>query len=198
MLLFLLNKNNSDKEISQNTKTLYEINSKKRNILVSYKNAIEQKIPDNTNFKNRLLNLSINFKINTEEFIESLYKTNFESVEFVTSPGEFSIRGYIIDIFSYSNNKPYRIVLSNDLVESITIFDVETQLSISKVTEIEIVPNIEDVNLVESSTYIFSHLKKNTIIWIEEKTSFLSELNESLKLKLKDQKIYPVTALCPI
>ena len=184
--LFLLNKNNSDKEISQNTKTLYEINSKKRNILVSYKNAIEQKIPNNTNFKNRLLNLSINFKINTEEFIESLYENNFESVEFVTSPGEFSIRGYIIDIFSYSNNKPYRIVLSNDLVESITIFDVETQLSISKVTEIEIVPNIEDVNLVESNTYIFSHLKKNTIIWIEEKTSFLSELNESLKLKLKD------------
>ena len=89
-------------------------------------------------------------------------------------------------IFSLIQIKPYRIVLSNDLVESITIFDVETQLSISKVTEIEIVPNIEDVNLVESNTYIFSHLKKNTIIWIEEKTSFLSELNESLKLKLKD------------
>ena len=79
--LFLLNKNNSDKEISQNTKTLYEINSKKRNTLVSYKNAIEQKIPDNTNFKNRVLNLSVNFKINTEEFIESLYEYNFENLD---------------------------------------------------------------------------------------------------------------------
>ena len=130
-LIFTTNKEkiNSSKEITQNTRSLFEINSDKKHILISFKDAVNQKTPNNSNFQSKVLNIKIGDKINADIFIENLYENNFENVEFVTSPGEFSIRGYIIDIFSFSNNVPYRIVLTNDTIESITIFEIETQLS---------------------------------------------------------------------
>ena len=82
-------------------------------------------------------------------------------MEFVTEPGEFSIRGYIIDVFSFSDEKPFRIVLSDDTIEMITIFDPETQLSINKIEKITISPDVENINLMDSDSYIFSFKKKH-------------------------------------
>jgi len=187
-LLFTTNneKINSTKDITQNTRSLFEINANKKNILISFKDAINQKTPNNSNFQSKILKIKIGNKINTHTFIENLYENNFENVEFVTSPGEFSIRGYIIDIFSFSNNAPYRIVLTDDTIESIAVFEIETQLSIKQIKEIVIVPNIENPKLIESNSSIFSHLKKNTTIWIEERKSLVKNFNDSLKLKLKE------------
>ena len=165
--LFFSNNNKiSNKEISQNTKSIHLINDETRNILISYKEAINKKIPNYLNFQNKVLQLKVDDQINTNIITEKLYENDFENVEFVTKPGEFSIRGYIIDVFSFSDEKPCRIVLSDDTIEMITFFDPETQLSINKIEKITIAPDIENINLMDSNSYIFSHLKKNTIIWI--------------------------------
>jgi len=184
-LLFTANKEkiNSSKEITENTKSLFEINSDKKNILISFKEAINQKIPNNLNFQNKVINIKIGDQINTDDFIENLYEKNFENVEFVTSPGEFSIRGYIIDIFSFSNHLPIRLVLSNDTIETITVFEIETQLSIKKIKETVIVPNIESTELIESDSSIFAHLKKNTIIWMEERKKIIELISNPSQLK---------------
>lgn len=187
-LFFSNNKQNSSAEISQNTKSIFHLNDNKRNILISYKEAINKKIPNDLNFKNKVISLKIGNQININIFTEKLYGNDFENVEFVTCPGEFSIRGYIIDVFSFSNDKPFRIVLSNNTIETITIFETETQLSIKKIEEITIAPNIENINLIDSNSYIFSHLKNNTIIWIEDKNIMLSEFDKNIQLELKDFK----------
>ena len=159
--LFFSNSNQiSNKEISQNTKSIHLINEEKRNILVSYKEAISKKIPNYLNFQNKVLQLKVDDQINTNIITEKLYENDFENVEFVTKPGEFSIRGYIIDVFSFSDEKPCRIVLSDDTIEMITIFEPETQLSINKIEKITISPDVENVNLMDSELIYFLSFKK--------------------------------------
>ena len=182
-------KKKSAKEITQNTKSLFEINSEKKNILISFKDAVNQKTPNSSNFKSKVLNIKIGDKIKTDSFTENLYENNFENVEFVTEPGEFSVRGYIIDVFSFSNNLPFRIVLSNNIIESISVFDIETQLSIKKNNEIVVIPNIESPTIIQKNSSIFSNLKKNTIIWIENRKKTVEVLNDSIKLKIKEFQI---------
>ena len=80
-------------------------------------------------------------------------------MEFVTKPGEFSIKGILLTYFLFLTRNR-RIVLSDDTIEMITIFDPETQLSINKIEKITIAPDIENINLMDSNSYIFSHLKK--------------------------------------
>ena len=185
--LFFSNNNKiSNKEISQNTKSIHLINDETRNILISYKEAINKKIPNYLNFQNKVLQLKVDDQINTNIITEKLYENDFENVEFVTKPGEFSIRGYIIDVFSFSDEKPCRIVLSNDTIEMITFFDPETQLSINKIEKITIAPDIENINLMKSNSYIFSHLKKNTIIWIEDKNKTVSDFEKNIQLEIKN------------
>ena len=129
--------------------------------------------------------MKVDDQINTNIITEKLYENDFENVEFVTKPGEFSIRGYIIDVFSFSDEKPCRIVLSDDTIEMITIFDPETQLSINKIEKITISPDVENINLMDSNSYIFSHLKKNTIIWIEDKNKMVSEFEKKYTIRNK-------------
>ena len=159
--LFFSNNNQiSNKEISQNTKSIHLINEEKRNILVSYKEAISKKIPNYLNFQDKVLQLKVDDQINTNIITKKLYENDFENVEFVTKPGEFSIRGYIIDLFSFSDEKPCRIVLSDDTIEMITIFDPETQLSINKIEKITISPDIENINLMDFRLIYFLSFKK--------------------------------------
>jgi transcription-repair coupling factor (superfamily II helicase) len=78
-----------------------------------------------------------------------LFEYNFKRVDFVSEPGEFSVRGGIIDVFSFSNDMPYRIEFFGDEIDSIRTFDIETQLSKEKVTKIAIIPNVENKLLQE-------------------------------------------------
>ncbi len=73
---------------------------------------------------------------------ELLEQFNFHLTDFVSEPGEFAVRGGIVDVFSYANDKPYRITFFGNEVESIKTFDIETQLSISKVESLQLVSNM--------------------------------------------------------
>jgi len=89
--------------------------------------------------------LKINLKdeLSIDFINEVLFEYNFKRVDFVTEPGEFSVRGGIIDVFSFSNDEPYRIEFFGDEVDSIRAFDVETQLSTKQKKRIDIMPNVE-------------------------------------------------------
>lgn len=75
---------------------------------------------------------------------EVLFEYEFKRVDFISEPGEFSVRGGIVDVFSFSNDHPYRIEFFGNEVDSIRSFDVETQLSIEKQKKITIIPNLEN------------------------------------------------------
>lgn len=122
-------------------------------IICTYTEAIIEKTLTRKELSNNSAILYLGEKYSISFIDELLKSMNFERVDFVYEPGQFSIRGGIIDIFSYSDNKPYRIDMFGDEIDSIRTFDINTQLSIEKVNRISIFPE-------------FSHKKENSERWI--------------------------------
>ncbi len=114
-------------------------------IVVTYPEAIAEKVITGTELEKNTLQLAKNDKVSIEFINEFLYEYGFERVDFVYEPGQFSIRGSIVDIFSFSNEDPYRIDFFGDEVDSIRSFDINNQLSKSTLERITIVPNIQDI-----------------------------------------------------
>ena len=111
-------------------------------VIVSYPEAILQKQITSQGLKTRTIRLRTGESIGMDFLIEMLVEYGFERVDFVYEPGQYSVRGGIVDIFSYAYEMPYRIDFFGDEVESIRIFDIETQLSQEKRQQVEIVPNL--------------------------------------------------------
>ena len=137
-------------------------------IVVTYPSALEERIPDSSRIKESLLKLSAGDEISHEQIVESLFGSGFERVDFVAEPGQFAVRGAIIDIFSYSYNNPFRISFFGDEIETISVFDCNTQLSKEKVTKAEIYPDIASCPEEEvSMSFITDILPENTLVWLD-------------------------------
>ena len=134
--------------------------------VVTYPSALEESIPDAGSIKKSLIVLSKGEEISHDEIVSTLFENGFERVDFVSEPGHFAIRGAIVDIFSYSYNDPFRISFFGDEIDSINIFDCNTQLSKDKVDKVEIYPDIlgsED----ESMVNICEVLPEDTLFWLD-------------------------------
>ncbi len=152
----------------QRTSAIAEIisfNNEKPLYIVTYPSAIEEEIPDFKSLKNSILKLNLGDEISHQSIIEILFNQGFERVDFVSEPGQFAIRGALIDIFSYSFNNPFRISFFGDEIEGINIFDSNTQLSIEKKESVEIFPSLEINN--EKGVSILSVLPQNTLVWLD-------------------------------
>lgn len=112
--------------------------------IITYPEAIATKVPSANEVSERSMAITENSKIDIAEIEETLAAWGFKQVDYVYAPGEFAIRGSIIDIFSFSNSNPIRIDLFGDDVESIRTFDVSTQLSIEKQDRVIIAPKESD------------------------------------------------------
>jgi transcription-repair coupling factor (superfamily II helicase) len=122
---------------------LNRINSRKKPaIIVSYTEAIFEKVVTRKELEKNTLKVALNDKISIDFINETLFEYHFKRVDFVAEPGEFSVRGGIVDVFSFSNDIPYRVEFFGDEIDSIRTFDVETQLSKDKVSKITIIPNV--------------------------------------------------------
>ena len=115
---------------------------------------------------------------------EKLFELDFERVDFVVEPGDFSVRGGIVDVFSYSNDLPYRIEFFGDEIESIRSFDIETQISNKNFKKIEILGDIENKDIDYERESIFDFISDDTIV-ISENIDLLEESLSSSYKKLK-------------
>src|SRR5690606_23821782 len=106
-------------------------------------------------------------------------------VDFVSEPGEFSVRGGIVDVFSFSHDEPYRIEFFGDEVDSIRTFDVETQLSVDKIKKIGIIPNVENKLLEESRESFLKYISNKTVVFIKN-LDFLSGRLDGLFAKAEE------------
>jgi len=136
-------------------------------VVVTYPSALEEGIPDPRNIRKSLLRLSVGDEISHEDIIDSLFESGFERVDFVAEPGQFAIRGAIVDIFSYSYNNPFRISFFGDEIESVNIFDCNTQLSKEKVIEAEIYPDITMSEDGSETVSIVDILPSETLVWLD-------------------------------
>ncbi len=109
--------------------------------------------------------LKVGQAFDLEFFMEFLTEHHFERADFVYEAGQFSIRGGIVDVFSFSNEQPYRIELNGEEIESIRTFDPNTQLSVKKVDRFFIIPNVQKETSSSKRNSIFSYLQNDTIVW---------------------------------
>ncbi|MBB4080140.1 transcription-repair coupling factor (superfamily II helicase) [Lewinella aquimaris] len=151
----------------------------KGEIVVTYPEALfEQVVAPDVLTKSRI-EIQQGEDIDVDTILEVLVEYGFKREEFVYEPGQFSIRGGIIDIYSYGNEYPYRIELFDDEVESIRTFDPMNQLSVEKVTYVSIVPNINTKFERSQKTSIFNVLPEDTTIWLKDFQLLLDRLGEA-------------------
>ncbi len=166
---------------------LKQLTRKSSKIIVTYTDAISEKIISAHTLKKNTLTLKKGMSVSLDFINESLFEYGFERVDFVSSPGEFALRGGIIDVFSFSNHHPYRIEFFGDDVHSLRTFDVKSQLSISSLEVIDLLPN--------TSTISFTDKRKTIIDILPESSSVISSnidntLNRLDVLFKKAQKTY--------
>ena len=148
---------------------LNRINSRKKPaIIVTYPEALFEKVVTRKELEKNTLKIAVADKLSMDFVNEMLFEYKFRRVDFVTEPGEFSVRGGIVDVFSFSNDEPYRIEFFGDEVESIRSFDVETQLSNKQVKKISIIPNVEHKKLEEVRESFLKYISEKTVVFVKD------------------------------
>ena len=152
---------------------LNRINSRKKPaIIVSYPEALFEKVVTRKELEKHTLKISVGDDLSIDFVNEVLFEYHFKRTDFVTEPGEFSVRGGILDVFSFSNDMPYRIEFFGDDVESIRSFDVETQLSTEPANKITIIPNMENKMMEEKRTSFLKYIASKTVIFYKNEDIF--------------------------
>ena len=136
-------------------------------LIVTYPSALEEEIPDEGRIRESLLKLTVGDEISHEVMVEKLFSSGFQKVDFVAEPGQFAVRGAIVDIFSYSYSDPFRISFFGDEIEIINIFDCNTQLSKEKVHVAEIYPDLIASEQEGAETGIADILPDETLVWLD-------------------------------
>lgn len=160
------------------TETINKIHTAKgkNQILVSYPEAIFEKAVDPTLLDKDKISIEKNATLDINTMIELLVMYGFDRVEFVYQPGQFSIRGGIIDIFSYGNEWPYRVEMFDIEVESIRTFNPTTQLSVQDINAVSIIPNINNKFRQDQKISIFKVFAEDTCVWIKEPDLLVDKL----------------------
>lgn len=163
-------------------------------VLVTYPGAINEKILNNKTLSDNILKISVNESLSHEFIKETLFAYNFEKVDFVSEPGQFALRGGIIDVFSFSDDKPYRIDFFGNNIESIRHFDINTQRSSGNLSSIEIFPNIyeNDCFTEQESISVFEYIKRECFVWIDRyiNISSVEQFKECLIEAEKYKSVY--------
>lgn len=163
------------------------LNAKKGGeLIVTFPDALQELLVRKEKLIENTLFLKTGEKINVDFMLDLLLEYGFNRTDFVYEPGEFSIRGGIIDVFSFGNELPYRIELFDDEVESLRTFDPETQLSQRKISELTIIPNINAHFTQETVSTLFEFLPEKTVIWFRD-YAFFKELIEKQYDKSLDE-----------
>jgi len=158
---------------------LNRINSRKKPaIIVTYPDALFEKVVTRRELEKNTLKVAVGDELSIDFVNEVLFEYQFKRVDFVTEPGEFSVRGGIVDVFSFSHDEPYRIEFFGDDVDSIRTFDVETQLSTEHIKKIGIIPNVANKFLEESRQSFLKYIAQKTVVFSKNTNLLFSRIDE--------------------
>ena len=151
----------------------------KAEILITYPEAILETIVKPESLSDQLIEIKVGQDLDTDRMIDLLVNYGFEHEDFVYEPGQFSVRGGIIDIYSYANELPYRIELFGREVESIRVFNPETQRSERKISAVSIIPNIQSQFKGSEKDALTRVVPDNTVFWFSDINQTRTVLDES-------------------
>jgi transcription-repair coupling factor (superfamily II helicase) len=150
---------------------------KRKSILVSYPESVMEKVVSKPDLKKNTFHIKKGDRISLEFLEEILQEYHFTRTDFVYEPGQYSIRGSIADVFSYSAEIPYRIDFFSEEVESIRSFNTDDQLSVDIFNQISIIPNLQDISVEQINDTFFDFIPQSTSIWIEDTVLIREKIN---------------------
>ncbi|HYK45471.1 MAG TPA: DEAD/DEAH box helicase, partial [Parafilimonas sp.] len=142
--------------------------NKKPGIIVTYPEALFEKVILPQTLDGNLINIKVNDTLDVDNIIEMFVTYGFSRTDFVYEPGQFALRGGILDIYSFGNEKPYRIELFGNDVDSIRIFDPATQLSERKLLRVSIIPNVKTQFSGDETISLLEFLPDHTVVWLKD------------------------------
>jgi transcription-repair coupling factor (superfamily II helicase) len=155
-----------------------------RRILVTYPEAMVEKVVMPNDLTGNIIAIKVNDTLDVDGLLERFTGQGFRRTDFVYEPGQFAIRGGILDIYSFGNEKPYRIELFGNEVDSIRIFDPESQLSERKLLQVNIIPNVEVKFDNSRKIPLAEFLPQNTVIWLRD-WAFACERWQDLEARIE-------------
>ena len=158
--------NSDPTSILQRTEAMDSLDKNRKTLIViTYPEAIIEKVIDKKKLKENSISIAVGEELELDFINELLIDLDFEKVDYVYEPGQFAIRGGIIDIFSYHHELPYRIELFGDEIDSIREFDPINQLSKTTLNRVKIIPNINNNQFAQNKVSFLEYLPKTTTIW---------------------------------
>ncbi len=161
-------------------------NGGNKKIIVTCPEALIEKVVLPETLAENMIRLKSGETIQPVELMETLVGYGFERTDFVYEPGQFALRGGILDIYSFGNEKPYRIELFGNEVDSIRLFDPESQLSERRLIQVNIIPNIETHFTEEKKVSLFEFIPDNTVLWMHDRRF----IREKMDILHKDLKLF--------
>lgn len=161
--------------------------------IITYPEALFEKVVLPKTLSGNIIHIKVNDTLDVDSLMELFVMYGFVRTDFVYEPGQFALRGGILDIYSFGNDKPYRVELFGNDVDSIRLFDPETQLSERKLLQVSIIPNVETQFDEAEKISLFKFLPENTVIWLKDWDVIEEQINrqnEDLKdfLEKKDKE----------
>lgn len=139
-----------------------------KKVVITYPEAIFEKVVLSKTLSDNIISIKQGDTLNVVDILERFVNYGFERTDFVYEPGQFAVRGGILDIYSYGNEKPYRVELFGNEVDSIRIFDPETQLSERKLLQVSIIPNVETQFETGDKASLLEFMPDNTVLWLAD------------------------------
>jgi transcription-repair coupling factor (superfamily II helicase) len=139
-----------------------------KKLIVTHPEALFEKVVLPKTLSGNIIHIKTNETINLDGLLELFVMYGFDRTDFVYEPGQFALRGGILDIYSFGNEKPYRVELFGNDVDSIRIFDPETQLSERKLMQVSIIPNVDTQFDTGDKVSLLKFLPENTVVWIQD------------------------------
>ncbi len=157
---------------------LNRINSRKKPaLIVTYPDALFEKVVTKKELEKNTLKIAVGNELSIDFVNEVLFEYKFKRVDFVTEPGDFSVRGGIVDVFSFSHDEPYRIEFFGDEVDSIRTFDVETQLSTERIKKVSIIPNVANKFIEEKRESFLKYISSKTVVFSKNPSLLFSRID---------------------
>ncbi|MEZ4922536.1 MAG: transcription-repair coupling factor, partial [Crocinitomicaceae bacterium] len=157
------------------------VNRGNNSVIVTYPQALFEKVITKKQFAQSIMEIKKGVEYSIDFINELLIEHGFHKVDFVYEPGQFAVRGGIVDIFSFSNDEPYRVEFFGDEVESIRTFNPVNQLSIKTMTRFTVVPNIQKFKIEEKRETLLEFLSNKTVVWIKDFAATKGTLDEEYK-----------------
>ncbi len=172
--------------------TKFSADTVHKKVLVTYPEALFERVVNPKTLSGNMISIKVGENLKVEALMAQFVELGFKREDFVYEPGQFAMRGGILDIYSFGNEHPYRIELFGNEVDSIRIFNPETQLSERKLLQVSILPNIETKFDTKEKISLLDYLPANTIIWAKDfhfTHGRLGKMESELPEKMKQTKV---------